>query len=64
MFLTPVVILAALAVGLALWARLQDRLRAIADPFERSESAVRLLHDSVEAVPANAFDARLRIVRR
>lgn len=53
------VIVAAAAYGLKAW-------RASRDPLDRRSSrsrAAEVLRQAVASVPANAFDARLRIVR-
>lgn len=59
-----VVVLAVGGLGMFLWSRGRGRQVSLVNGFRTSPRAVELLHASVAAVPANAFDARLRIVRR
>lgn len=58
-----VVTAAALVVGGLYWSRGKGRQISL-NGFGTSPRAIELLHASVAAVPANSFDARLRIVRR
>lgn len=60
--LLVVIVAAGLALLLKSWGR--GRQISLVNGFRTSPQAVELLHASVAAVPANAFDARLRIVRR
>lgn len=57
------VVMAAALVGGAYWSRGRGRQISL-NGFGTSPQAIELLHASVAAVPANSFDARLRIIRR
>lgn len=59
----PLVVMAAALVGGLYWSRGKGRQISL-NGFGTSPQAIELLHASVAAVPANSFDARLRIVRR
>ncbi len=58
------VVMAGGLVGGAYWSRGKGRQISLLNGFGTSPQAIELLHASVAAVPANSFDARLRIVRR
>jgi hypothetical protein len=64
MFVVVTLLMAAALAGGVYWSRGKSRQISFVTGFGTSPRAIELLHASVAAVPANSFDARLRIVRR
>lgn len=62
-YAVTLMLMAAVVIGIH-WSRGKGRQISLFDGFGTSPRAIELLHASVAAVPANSFDARLRIVRR
>lgn len=62
MYIAAVVVFAIAAT--LVWMRAAGRQVSLGDGFGSPQRVSEVLHASVAAVPANSFDARLRITRR